>query len=64
LALVLPDLATPPPAVLFGLDEDVVMVIMVIVIRSRVGPVPDLTRPLQCHSRYVSVGRVIVLDAG
>jgi len=42
----------------------VVMVIVVIVIRSRVGPVPDLTCPLQCHGRYVSVGGVIVLAAG
>jgi hypothetical protein len=60
LALVLPDLATPRPAVLLGLDEDVVMVIA---IRCRVGPVRDLAATLQGHGWYLSVGGFVILDA-
>jgi hypothetical protein len=63
LALVLSDLATPRPAVLLGLDEDVVMVIMVIAIRSRVGPVRDLAATLQGRGWYLSVGGFVILDA-
>ena len=66
LALVLPDLATPAPAVLFGLDEDVVVVIMVIVMPVQsAGPVRD-RHAARCNVTVgtVSVGGVIILDAG
>ena len=39
------------------------MVIMVIAIRSRVGPVGDLTATRQGRGWYLSVGGFVILDA-
>jgi hypothetical protein len=40
-----------------------VMVIMVIAIRSRVGPVRGLAATLQCRGRYLGVRGIVILDA-
>src|SRR5512132_1298997 len=64
LAPVLPDLAAPAPAVLFWLDEDVVVVIVMRVLRLLACCGGRRAHRCQCHRWPVSLARVTVVGAG
>src|SRR4029453_16241684 len=63
LPLVLPDLATPTPAVLLRFDEDVMVMLLVIVV-AVAADLPSIVSMRQGHSGEFSVTGAVAFDAG